>query len=205
MLKIIISFIAGIVFSLIAIFFISNYSYLFSAKDQPFKVTNLAPISLENDNLYIESNTLNSEGESRGIIHAIDIKGKKEKWKFNYVGFFGSGIYCKKDTVILKKSEKLKSINSNTGELLWTADLKKNAITSTLCGNSLININADDMYSYDIENQKVSWEKALNKGWIGNFLCNDNEIYYTSRDGLLHALSLKTGKENWFLQIIENK
>ena len=202
MLKLVLGFITGIIFTVFIAFALANYPSWLNSGGQSCDIHNYSPVFQNDKFLYIESSVFKKDGDHKGYIHAISLKNKDERWRFATEGVIQSKIYAGKDLIYLQRYNELDAINPETGELIWSKSMENiSMIGSLYCNNQLINQDPDSLYAYDIDRGELNWHLKLSSRPTGKIICSENELIYTSSDGFVRALDLETGKENWTASI----
>lgn len=130
---------------------------------------------------------------------ALDIKEKKEIWKFETLFTYPYSPLMTTQKLIIGDGS-IVCFNLESGDILWKNDDLSISTTSSLSSSSnrifFISFR-EKVVSLDIETGNLIWSKDIGE-WVNTTpALAYNKVFVISGDGILHALDMISGQEIW--------
>ncbi len=138
------------------------------------------------------------------MVSALDLKTGKKIWAERPGDFTGTGDtpLVTTDTVYVA-GYNLAALDKTTGSLKWVFDMQRDLGAPVYADNMLyVTSNAGKVYALAASTGRVVWEQSIKdlkteEGEASPPALGDDTVLISTPKGMLHALSLKDGKEQW--------
>jgi len=139
------------------------------------------------------------EISEHNFLIALDIKEKKEIWKFNTLFSYPFSPLMTTQKLIIGDGSII-CFNLESGDILWKNDNLSISTTSSLSSfsNRIFFISfREKVVSLDIETGNLIWSKDIGEWMNTTPALAYNKVFVISGDGILHALDMISGQEIW--------
>lgn len=139
--------------------------------------------------------------DTKGIVHALDIKNKKVLWQYKTDGkIYSTPAIAQNKVVVASTDGYIYCLNILTGKLLWKTNTKSPVVTSPVIeGNNIfVGSSGGEFRSLNLQTGKQLWVYNQVKDFIITTpTIHQGVIYFGCWGNEFYALDTKTGKEIW--------
>jgi len=138
-----------------------------------------------------------------GQIRKLQINSGKLVWKKQLKGWLYPPVVTNNRIIVGGSERELYAFDIENGELLWQRHVGQELVYRPIVAKPdivVITTYGPEVIALNVKTNKILWSKK-DASAPYTPVVNNGQLFYGDQDGLVHAVNLNTGNENWHTQL----